>query len=334
MSDSVYANDVVNQRNENVDVAVIGLPGPLLQWTADFLEAALQIRYGIIERVSISDHTAPLPDRSGNSPSRLLVGTFIDAHWRPSLMTSHMILVMEDVASALAWIVGTGQQFGEGVRSLVMIATSLGDIAGRDDTLTITNVDFTCKNLLGQRLLHHIGLHQHQSDTITALSKCSIWPASTVEHAASESVLSQLKAVIAPAVHYASTGTRVPITWTRDCLFHGDQPGQALPRVLDLTGRARIVAYGPYYHVPAGRWRMQAFLAISPSACGRLFSLGLYGATELGSFEFQPEQPGFFVASMSVYIRSSLERVECRLAICRGAIDGSIGLDRIEFRPE
>ncbi len=143
-----------------------------------------------------------------------------------------------------------------------------------------------------------------------------------------------ITAVVEPACRYALDGTRVPVTWPRDCLLWGDRPGEPLPRVLDLTGPARVLAYGPYYALPAGRWTMRAILAFSPSSRGASLALELHGATELARFQFTVDQPGLFAASLPVTIPSPREPLEMRLVTERGAIEGTLGIDRAEFIPE
>jgi hypothetical protein len=102
-----------------------------------------------------------------------------------------------------------------------------------------------------------------------------------------------------------------------------------------MTGPARVLAYGPYYTVPSGRWIVRVTLAFSPSSRGMPLALELHGATtRLGRFEFVAEQPGLFAASFPVVVPSSRDPVELRLCTERGAIEGTIGLDRVELIPE
>lgn len=139
--------------------------------------------------------------------------------------------------------------------------------------------------------------------------------------------------VVAPLFGAAATGTQQTVTWPRCSLFWGDHPGQRLPRILDLTGPARVLAYGPYFHLPRGGWTVQATLAFAPGATGAPFAVELHSNTLLGRGRFMPDKAGIFPVSFPVEIGSPYLPNEVRIVSERGAIDGKIGVDHVLLIP-
>jgi hypothetical protein len=214
----------------------------------------------------------------------------------------------------------------------------MGDIVCSKNVLILYRSDFQNDPEIGSRILGHAGLWREPAeDPLLQLVRSSIDDLDgllTEPASIPQSLQNLTKTVLAPSIHYGCTGQRVPVVWPRDCLYWGDQPGLPLPRVLELTGPARVLVYGPYYVLPVGTWRIRVTLAVSASACKTPLALELHGAAELARFQFSVDQPGLFVASMVITIRSAREPLECRLTVLRGAIEGQLGLDRIEFTPE
>jgi hypothetical protein len=139
---------------------------------------------------------------------------------------------------------------------------------------------------------------------------------------------------LSPACRYAATGKRQSVIWPRACLFWGDRPGEPAPRVLDLTGPSRVLAYGPYFHLPPGRWTARAMVAFSPECRGAPFSFELHGSAEFGRCNFGVDHPGVFIVTWKVTVPSAREALEIRLVSQRGAIEGTLGIDHVEFVPD
>ena len=91
-----------------------------------------------------------------------------------------------------------------------------------------------------------------------------------------------------------AAGAVVKIAWPRESFLYGDAPGEMLPATLELAGRARIVAYGPYLPLPSGNWSATAFLGFSADV-GKMpfiFEADTGGAVTRGFFEV--EKGGIF----------------------------------------
>ena len=138
--------------------------------------------------------------------------------------------------------------------------------------------------------------------------------------------------VVAPSFA-AAVGAPCAVVWSRACMLWGDHPNEKLPRIIDLTGPARVLAYGPYFHLPAGNWTVCATLAFSSETVGAPFAIELHGDVLLGRGRFKPPEAGVFTASFAAEIHSAYIPNEVRLVNETGAIDGEIGVDHIRLIP-
>ena len=140
--------------------------------------------------------------------------------------------------------------------------------------------------------------------------------------------------MVGPMFERALAGVGQPIRWSRSCLFWGDHPDQRLPRILDLTGPARVIAYGPYFHLPVSRWTVRATLAFSPAAAGALMAVELHGEDLLGRGKFVAPAAGVFIASFAAQTTTADVPVEIRLVLETGAIEGECGVGHVDLVPD
>lgn len=313
---------------------VAGLPGPLLHWTCNVLHSAMALTHPNIEHVPLDDDSVHrLHDTIDRATGRLFVGNTVNEAWQAEIRRGRVpsVLVLEDADAAIAHFQDAGQPLDEAIRNACVIAMSLGDLVDSARVMTVTRSNFDGARNVVAELRRHAGFAAGDSDSASA------HPAPepvTPPLPRTDDMVAVLEEVLRPSCLYGLTGQRVPITWPRACLMWGDRPGHPVPRIIDLTGPARILTYGPYVPLPPGAWRMNVTLAISRTACGTPLSLKLQGRSALGRFAFTADQPGLYKASFPVRVRSPREVLECYLETERGAIEGCIGVDRIAFEPE
>jgi hypothetical protein len=332
-------HDPPDWRTPTADILVAGLPGPLLRWTASLLGGAMAARHTSVAHLSMgqTQWTPPGPD----AVARLFVGDFVSDAWAATLSDGLIpaVLVIDDEAAVWAEIDDTLRETNEVVaRHLVAVGTALGDLVGRDNILILRPAAFSDPAAAVARVIAHVGLPAESFDNVVArLSAGGAGPppwAMPPSPQLPASARALIDAVVSPAFQYGCAGTRLAVTWPRDCLFWGDQPGTRLPRILDMTGPARVIAYGPYFALPCGRWTIRTTLAVSPASRGAPLALELHGANQLGRFAFSVDRPGLFAATFVVTVPSSREPLEFRLVTERGAIEGTLGIDRIDLTPD
>lgn len=93
--------------------------------------------------------------------------------------------------------------------------------------------------------------------------------------------------------------------------------------VFDLTGRPRILIFGPYIIMPAGRWRAVVRLGFSAPTAKHRYRAD-WGSQEVyTSYEFRPGRDGMFQLEIE-YEWDKPSASEFRLLLLEGAFDGEV----------
>lgn len=93
--------------------------------------------------------------------------------------------------------------------------------------------------------------------------------------------------------------------------------------VFDLTGRPRILIFGPYIVMPAGRWKAVVRLGFSTPTAKHRYRAD-WGAQEVyTSYEFRPGRDGIFQLELE-YEWDKPSASEFRLLLLEGAFDGEV----------
>jgi hypothetical protein len=92
---------------------------------------------------------------------------------------------------------------------------------------------------------------------------------------------------------------------------------------LDITGRPRILVYGPYLALPAGVWRARVRFAVDEQACRREFRIDWGAPTDFKSTSVSPKEPGVYEIEME-HAWPDSAMAEIRLLIMEGAFDGRL----------
>ncbi len=149
--------------------------------------------------------------------------------------------------------------------------------------------------------------------------------------------ISMIGGVLAPLLQMSFRREAEPIVWPTEAFLSGDRPDTAASLVVDLTGGARILYYGPYFYLPVGTWRLRMTVGFSAGVRRTPFSVEVFaGAGEqlLAIATMVPEAKGIYHASFSFIHEDVAKPVEVRLRTDRGAIEGRLALGRVEFSRE
>lgn len=132
-------------------------------------------------------------------------------------------------------------------------------------------------------------------------------------------------------------GTLDSIVATRE-MFVGTEPsGAPLGASVDLTGRPRMLAFGPYIAAPKGAWTLRLTLAFSSGVDGQPFAVDILGgrrgvASQLGRTSFQAIEGAQIVqANFSNPDPDAL--LQFRLFSERALFDGQASIGFAELRP-
>lgn len=123
-------------------------------------------------------------------------------------------------------------------------------------------------------------------------------------------------------------GRRPPrLTWPVSMCLNGEKPHQGVKGPIDLTGPARVLTFGPYLHLPVGRWRAELTFAVRDNHSGNSIMIDAIadGArAAVGRAELPTS--GNFVTSLDFQVKKPQDPIEIRTFIGIGAIEGEIEL--------
>ncbi|KRE15778.1 hypothetical protein ASE63_16205 [Bosea sp. Root381] len=126
-------------------------------------------------------------------------------------------------------------------------------------------------------------------------------------------------------------GSPGAVSWPRQCFLMGDRPDTMPPVALAVTGRARIIYYGPYYHLPRGSWAARMSVGFSQDIRGMPFSIEVHSTELLGKARILAERGGIFSLEFDIVVAVPHEPIEVRVMNEQGAIEGHMGLVGIDF---
>lgn len=143
---------------------------------------------------------------------------------------------------------------------------------------------------------------------------------------------SLLRTYLAPLLAAVEHLASIVVAWPRDCFLYGDGPGEELPATVELAGRGRILAYGPYMPLPGGRWRATAYLGFSADIGSMPFILEADTDAGITRGFFEVKQGGIFTLDLEFEVTDPFHPVEFRLVSQDSALEGLASL--IEIRLE
>lgn len=129
----------------------------------------------------------------------------------------------------------------------------------------------------------------------------------------------------------------VPIIVTKEFFLEGDPPHEHVEASLDMTGRPRIVSFGPYIHLPAGTWMLRLVISFSSEAIGTpcMIDVGVsdhQGYQELTRTHVQIATSGRSEVTLSFQLKDPLTPLQVRLATEKSVFDGRLAIGFAEFR--
>jgi len=129
----------------------------------------------------------------------------------------------------------------------------------------------------------------------------------------------------------------VPIIVTKELFLAGDPPHDHVEAPLDMTGRPRFIAFGPYVHIPAGKWMLRFVVSFSEEAIGLpcIVDVGvsdIHGFQELTRTHVVVSTAGRMEVTLSFQLEDPLTPLQVRLATDKSVFDGKLAIGFAEFR--
>lgn len=144
-----------------------------------------------------------------------------------------------------------------------------------------------------------------------------------------------VRQVLSPLVHGAVSPDVGPVAWPTRTFMLGDRPNEPAPPVVDLTGGARVIYYGPYFFLPPGEWQARLVVAFSAEAKGVPFRLVLLAKDRpIARVAFRPQDGGAFEAVFTMRHVDPEHFLEIQLTTDEGVIEGHVALGQLIFTRE
>lgn len=326
-----------------MDLIAVGYPSPLTAWAFPFLEKALRrINSGL--SVVRLDRFDTIPDLGVRREGRLILSMFPNPAFAEACLASqtrslvfaddlfesvrhsratHSIPIHEALRPVSAGLVLAGSF----ARSPLGLVISRGIRGTAADILKVFlgHYELNVSDTEIERICREIGFEdvnlsanlRRQSRQLPEISD------------ESRHIISETLAGLREHLHHPAPGD---VTWPRQCFLLGDQPNVVAPVAADVTGRARIIFYGPYLHLPRGRWKAQGIIGFSHEIRGMPFTIEAYSTELLGKARIFAAQGGIFEFEFEVKVTMPHEPIEVRIMNEQGAIEGHVGLVRMSFK--
>jgi len=115
-------------------------------------------------------------------------------------------------------------------------------------------------------------------------------------------------------------------------LFEADgQNRQTAAQVIDLTGPARTILWGPYLYLPVGRWELCLRVSVDDDGAKKPFVFEVVGDGASGEARLTVGKAGTFDLTFDALVNDPSRPIEIRVRLDRGAIFGSMTLDSVSF---
>jgi hypothetical protein len=121
------------------------------------------------------------------------------------------------------------------------------------------------------------------------------------------------------------------LVWEPELFYLSEEPIAstlvAAIRPVDLTGRPRIIVYGPFITLPPGGWSADIVLGFSAEAAALSFSVEVFAGTQLAQARITVAGEQIIETQLSFTIENSVDQpVQVRIWSERSAFDGRLAL--------
>ena len=123
------------------------------------------------------------------------------------------------------------------------------------------------------------------------------------------------------------------LVWPRELFFTCNE-GYGHPEHIELTGPARCLIWGPYLHLPPGQWIARVEFEVRANWTGNSLEADIYDGVDIMAI-IRTELPaeGIFSFELPFSLATCDRRLEIRLYLMKGAIEGQLGLRSVSLWP-
>jgi hypothetical protein len=332
---------------------VVGIPSRFADWCLNLTARIVEYALGPVELVN-----ANTVEEVGSALLKATAPHLVFASYHPvgrlrdalATGTARFVVVLDDPRRAVGDAVAQhGDEF-----LLVAIRTvskSLAALTNWDaipDSLVLHGDTYRVAQVLAAHAIaHRLGLavsEQDLANIVAAVAEAGLGLEVEVDWQWWERLDASSRDAVSGSVDpYAtqfSGGQLGPIVWNRELFYINEEP---LPpphtvratRPMDITGRARILIYGPGLFLPAGSWTAAVTLGLSREAAEMTYMVEVFNGTQLAQTRIVPpagERIVEVILNFSVDDSFEPEKIiEVRIWSERAAFDGRIAIGHVKL---
>ncbi len=343
---------------DSSDRIVIGAPGVMAIWMFEVIrELAKRNRSGKVD-IALVDRLDPIGARPGGPGGRVLLTHFPNAQIIDALTTLDDPVLYLDEPSDLVvdhLMRRAGHTPIEAIRvcSAAYVANRMLRnvrrlaVLSRDTSESLYQVLFDiCAHLeldVAQEDLRAFAAHIAPPDVmsvqaveaVVARYADGLHSKTTADAADVSPAFSNLaSAILEPCRDWARMRVDRAIVWPGQIFYHPEHPTEHVPRIIDLTGPARMLSHGPYFYLPRGAYEAEVIIACSDISSGATFRLEVHAGTQcLVRVRLQPQSAGAFSGRFSFAHSDVSAEVQAQVISERGAIHGELSIVQLAFMP-
>ena len=248
-------------------------------------------------------------------------------------MGCRTIIFIDDPAVALHGLLAKKMHPRDAIRSLTAVLAPLSSVLSEAGTITILRTPDLSAAAAVRAIASHIGLASVAATVANDVNELPDNPTEVVPLSSEAHELA--RQALMPLLSYVLGYASEAITWPLDCFIHGDRPGKTATEIIDLVGPKRLLFYGPYFHLPLGRWRVEIEVYFSDAHSTFLVDVYTHEKNRaLAEGRLRPQYGGAYKASLPFAIERPEDQIELRLWLEQGALEGQSGLAARDILPE
>lgn len=307
-------------------VRVVGAPGAFTEWGMGLVGDVLTAHAIPFDNKSLQDAAPVQPNATPANVQVLLAhGPLFSNPATAQEDAGRTIVFLEEPVAAYAGLVANGYKPRDALSAMTATLAPLPAVLAQARTLFVQRRADMAASEVRRAIAAHLNVGALSPGRSDPLSP----PPAIAGTALPADAMLLVEQSLLPLANHVLGFDGGPLTWPLACFVNGDRPNEAAIAVVDLLGPRRVLYYGPYYHMPRGTWRVEAEFYFSDA--NSTFFIDVFTHETLAHYRLLPPRGGVYVGTFDVTIPSAEDRVEIRLWLERGAIEGQAGLRRVTF---
>jgi hypothetical protein len=325
----------------------IGLPSSFAEWCDALIGRMAECSFGTVECIALNTleelAAAVLKTRASRlvacsrQPVARLQTEIIEAK-RPYLVAiGDPRTALRDLSERM------GCDLPEAVRAVASSCAAIFSLTKAPGALVVSGGDVVDPIAVAAVIAEHFELPASRDEIaaiVAELGEAGITPNRVEDRAWWDALSERQRAVVSGALApYLSGADLEPLVWEPELFFaNSDSPAPTTvtaARVVDITGRVRFLAYGPFINLPPGSWSANAVLGFSAEAAGMSFMVEVFAGRQLSCTRITPSAEQIIEANIHFVIDSSVDQpVQVRIVNERPAFDGRLAIGHVTVAPK